>query len=157
MSAMPRSPVRSRRSSFEEQDAPGQNRTSGTLEHGGPQVYNDCVREVERGDSSEAGFSNMEDGDSASQTSQGGIASVIHSLPLDVGTVVSPTLTISALDKLGSSVCRGGPGHPTCGLEVKDHQQGVQCDLCLLWYHAQCQDISKAAYNALKRHKSDGT
>ena len=28
----------------------------------------------------------------------------------------------------------------------------VQCDLCGNWYHAFCQDITKGAYNALKRH-----
>ena len=50
------------------------------------------------------------------------------------------------------SVCRGGPGVSQCGLEVTDNQQGVQCDLCLNWYHTQCQDLTKAAYNALKRY-----
>ena len=46
----------------------------------------------------------------------------------------------------------GGPDSVTCGLEVRDGQQGVECDICGNWSHAVCQKVSKAAYNALSKH-----
>ena len=46
----------------------------------------------------------------------------------------------------------GGPDSVTCGLEVRDGQQGVECDICGNWSHAVCQRVSKAAYNALSKH-----
>lgn len=85
----------------------------------------------------------------------GKVASAISVLPLDIGTVVSPTLVrTSSSESSSSSVCKGGPGNLICGLEVKDGQQGVQCDWCFSWFHTVCQDVNKPAYNALKKHKS---
>ena len=82
-------------------------------------------------------------------SSKGIVTTAINALPLDVGIVISPTLPKSGQ---GSSTCLGGPGNPVCGLEVRGDQQGVQCDICGAWYHAQCQKLSKAAYNALAKH-----
>ena len=78
------------------------------------------------------------------------VVSAIQALPLDVGTAISPTL--SAQLAASGSRCRGGPGNAKCGLVVKDEQNGIQCDLCMAWFHAQCQGMSKSAYNALNRH-----
>ena len=84
---------------------------------------------------------------------QGVVVSAINALPLDVGTVVSPTLARPSSGQ-GSSTCSGGPGNPTCGLEVKEDQSGVQCDICGSWYHSLCQKLSRAAYNALTKHEA---
>ena len=40
-----------------------------------------------------------------------------------------------------------------CEAEVKGDDMGVECCTCLLWFHSKCQGISKAAYNALAKHK----
>ena len=80
----------------------------------------------------------------------GAVAAAIQALPIEVGTLVSPT--ISRPTEELNSMCKGGPGNETCHLEVKGNQQGVQCDICFSWYHALCQGIQKSAYNALKKH-----
>ena len=92
------------------------------------------------------------DGGSSSRHTSNSVVSAIQALPLDVGTAVSPTLS-TQLEADGSR-CRGGPGNRKCGLEVKNNQQGIQCDLCMAWFHALCQDMSKSAYNALSRHST---
>ena len=82
--------------------------------------------------------------------SQGAVAAAIQSLPIDVGTVVSPTVT--GTSKNTGAVCKGGPGNLACNLEVTG-KEGVQCDICMGWYHLLCQDITRAAYNAMNRHR----
>ena len=87
------------------------------------------------------------------QSTQGVIASALSTLPLDAGTVISPTLVRQTRGNPGSrATCNGGPGNVTCGMEVRDGQQGVECDICGNWSHAVCQKVSKAAYNALSKH-----
>ena len=53
----------------------------------------------------------------------------------------------------GDAACKGGPGKMTCGEEVKDGEPGVQCDVCMSWFHADCQAIPKAAHSALQKFK----
>ena len=89
--------------------------------------------------------------DAQNISSQGAIAAAIGALPLDVGTVVSPTLMRCSPGQ-NSTVCLGGPGNDTCGLEVKKDHQGIECDICGMWYHIVCQKMSKTAYNALSKH-----
>ena len=89
--------------------------------------------------------------DPPTNQSQGAVAATISVLPIDVGTSVSPTVIASNVG-CGSCICSGGPGNPACNLEVKATHQGVQCDLCGNWYHILCQDMTKTAYNAIKRH-----
>ena len=91
--------------------------------------------------------------DTQDNSSQGAIASAIGALPLDVGTVVSPTLMRCSLGQV-STVCTGGPGNATCGLKVKKDHQGIECDICGMWYHIVCQKMSKTAYNSLSKHHS---
>ena len=79
----------------------------------------------------------------------GAVASAIQALPIEAGTVVSPTILRPPGNS--GSICKGGPGNPSCNLEVKANQEGVQCDICMAWYHRPCHDISKSAYNALMR------
>ena len=49
--------------------------------------------------------------------------------------------------------CKGGPGKMDCGELVKDEDAGVRCDVCMCWFHSECQAISKAAYSALRKFK----
>ena len=80
------------------------------------------------------------------------VAARINLLPIDIGTSISPTLLRRNIED-GTCICSGGPGNRACNLEVKDSEQGVQCDLCGSWFHTFCQDICKGAYNALKKHE----
>ena len=48
------------------------------------------------------------------------------------------------------TVCKGGPSIKHCGAEVKDGQEGVECEKCMYWYHFKCHGIPKAAQNAMK-------
>ena len=86
--------------------------------------------------------------------SPGSVAAAIQSLPIDAGIAVSPTVSLTSDHPSSSSYCKGGPGNLTCNLEVKKNNLGVECDLCLNWYHCHCQEISRSAYNALNRHDS---
>lgn len=92
----------------------------------------------------------------SSVTPSGVVASAIKSLPLDPNLSLSPTLSRSNSggqdESLPDTVCKGGPGKANCGLEVKEGQMGVECDICKCWYHTFCQSVSKPAYNALMRH-----
>ena len=86
---------------------------------------------------------------SSGEGSRGAVAAAILTLPIDVGTVVSPTIVSTPVNN--GSRCKGGPGNPSCNLEVKGTQLWVECDICKSWYHALCQAISKSAYNALQK------
>ena len=33
-----------------------------------------------------------------------------------------------------------------CDKRVQDHNQGLQCDWCDIWYHAKCQGVDAALY-----------
>ena len=54
------------------------------------------------------------------------------------------------------SVCRGGPGKKTCNEPVINGQLGVRCDMCLGWFHAACQRVTKPALNALDKFEEMG-
>ena len=53
----------------------------------------------------------------------------------------------------GEANCKGGPGKLTCGLLVKDGEPGIRCDVCICWFHPECQAIPKAAHTALQKFK----
>ena len=52
-----------------------------------------------------------------------------------------------------ASFCRGGPGKASCGEPVRHSDDGVQCEKCEHWFHIACQEVPKAAYEALKKYK----
>lgn len=84
--------------------------------------------------------------------SPGLVAAAIKSLPLDAGMSLSPSLSRSNSGEDLLSICKGGPGKHVCGLEVKDGQLGLECDICQNWFHTFCQSVSRPAYNALQKH-----
>lgn len=47
-------------------------------------------------------------------------------------------------------ICNGSKGS-RCGKPVQEGEQGIQCDLCMSWYHSQCQDVMGKAYETLQR------
>ena len=51
-----------------------------------------------------------------------------------------------------TAFCKGGPGK-VCGEPVRSSDHGVLCDRCDHWYHADCQEIPKQAYEALVLYK----
>ena len=105
------------------------------------QLPAECVEQNSpSGASSGVGLRDKGGNNSEPRCSQSTVASAIQALPLDVGTAVYPTLTVHLSD-CQVALCSGGPGNRKCGLEVKTHQQGVQCDICMRWHHAQCQDV----------------
>ena len=53
------------------------------------------------------------------------------------------------LEKRGIS-CQCG----TCEKVVKDHQNGLQCDMCDMWFHCGCEKVSAEEYELLERSDS---
>jgi len=43
-----------------------------------------------------------------------------------------------------------------CDKEVKSHNQGLTCDMCDVWYHDMCCNISQALYLCLIQECKDG-
>ena len=52
---------------------------------------------------------------------------------------------------LGSDWCCG-----VCGQEVRDSEEGVQCDGCRSWLHTQCGGISHHSYTQMVREEEEG-
>ena len=52
---------------------------------------------------------------------------------------------ISSKEYIGKDLCRG------CSKEVKMMQQAVSCDLCDMWIHRSCSDMTPTLYNQLKK------
>ena len=52
---------------------------------------------------------------------------------------------------LGSDWCCG-----VCGQEVRDSEEGVQCDGCRSWLHTQCGGISHHSYTEMVREEEEG-
>jgi len=40
-----------------------------------------------------------------------------------------------------------------CSKQITDKDIGVQCELCGVWYHGECQDVSKEAYKMLTKNE----
>ena len=38
----------------------------------------------------------------------------------------------------------------TCGIEVKDRDKGIQCEVCMKWWHIKCLNIKAEKYKFLK-------
>ena len=74
-------------------------------------------------------------------------------MPVNKSPLPSRWQNVPPLDGvLGNNICRGGQDNQTCFLEVKDHQRGVQCELCSCWYHVICLGLKRGAYNALQNY-----
>ena len=43
-----------------------------------------------------------------------------------------------------------------CGQEVRDSEEGVQCDGCRSWLHTQCGGISHHSYTQMVREEEEG-
>lgn len=41
-----------------------------------------------------------------------------------------------------------------CKKEVKNEEKGMQCDVCLSWFHGGCVDVSKPLYEAILKYGS---
>lgn len=50
----------------------------------------------------------------------------------------------------GKYVCAGGS--KKCGQKVNDGDNGITCSVCDKWYHAECQNVTLAAYYALMKY-----
>jgi len=50
----------------------------------------------------------------------------------------------SCVEKERYAWCRG------CGLEVRDNDQGLNCDICQQWLHAQCEKVGAGLYRELQ-------
>lgn len=47
-------------------------------------------------------------------------------------------------------ICNGSKSL-RCGKQVKDKDKGLQCDLCMRWYHSHCQDVMGKTYEVLQQ------
>ena len=65
-----------------------------------------------------------------------------------------PSRSSSVGDVIDCTICTGGGPSKPCGRQVSDEDEGVLCDACCLWFHANCQGLSETEMKALKRHKS---
>ena len=46
-----------------------------------------------------------------------------------------------------------GMGDKQCGKLVhNDEAGGIKCDICMGWFHPQCQDLTEGAYKLLKEN-----
>ena len=52
-----------------------------------------------------------------------------------------------------TAFCKGGP-RKVCGEPVRSSDHGALCERCDHWYHADCQQIPKQAYEALVLYKA---
>ena len=43
-----------------------------------------------------------------------------------------------------------------CGQEVRDSEEGVQCDGCRSWLHSHCGGISHLSYREMVREEAEG-
>ena len=43
--------------------------------------------------------------------------------------------------------CAGQPGK-NCGKIIRDEEDSIMCDMCLKWFHINCQSVSRAMFNA---------
>ena len=60
-----------------------------------------------------------------------------------------------AKDKLEgatSTVMESEDGCKDCGKSVLQGENGIQCEICQLWFHSQCQNVSAEAYKFLGQH-----
>ena len=55
------------------------------------------------------------------------------------------------LDRETDVICKGGP-NGSCGNEVTDSDEAMQCDLCNKWYHCSCQDVPQPTYQIAGKH-----
>ena len=53
-----------------------------------------------------------------------------------------------------NSVCKGGPKY-LCNNVVRDDEEGLQCDSCKQWFHAQCQNVTSQDYKFMQRLSPD--
>ena len=49
-------------------------------------------------------------------------------------------------------ISRGGNSGQcgTCDKVVKDHKNGLQCDMCDMWFHCGCEKVSAEEYELLE-------
>ena len=71
-------------------------------------------------------------------------------------TMYKPFGTRSRSASLSGSevaICKGGP-NGSCGNEVVDADEAMQCDHCDKWYHCSCQEVPSATYRVAAKHKA---
>ena len=44
---------------------------------------------------------------------------------------------------------------PVCNKSVKDADKAVECDLCILWHHKECQKISDTLYAVMTSEENE--
>jgi len=59
-----------------------------------------------------------------------------------------PEGAVAAVSQDESSICT------VCMHSVLDEDPAMQCEICDLWYHIECQSISEAEYGFINEHKS---
>ena len=50
------------------------------------------------------------------------------------------------------AICKGGP-NGSCGNEVVDTDEAMQCDRCDRWYHCACQGVPLSTYQVAVKHE----
>jgi hypothetical protein len=40
-----------------------------------------------------------------------------------------------------------------CQSKVKDDDDGIQCDICMVWFHSECEDVSQEMYKEMAANK----
>ena len=48
-----------------------------------------------------------------------------------------------------ADICTGGLGN-SCGRQVKDEDDALECESCHTWFHIQCQNVDRAKYKAIE-------
>ena len=68
----------------------------------------------------------------------------------DISSDSSSSLDGGELEVLSDWVCG------VCGQEVRDSEEGVQCDGCRSWLHTHCGGISHLSYRQMVREEAEG-
>ena len=106
-------------------------------------------KKTEISNSTAGNISTPKQGGESSATS---IGKAIHKLDDQAFKPFGPRSRSSSEAGSDVSFCKGGPNR-VCGDTVKNSDDGVQCDKCDGWYHINCQDVPKPAYEALRKYK----
>ena len=53
---------------------------------------------------------------------------------------------------MSSDICLDNAEKP-CGSKIADNENAIECEVCGIWHHAGCQNLSSPAFKAIQKYK----